>query len=111
MNEAEIQQLIFDYTGQHMTVYQLADRYNLHRTTISAVLRKNGVVVTGQRMTGKQVEEAMRLYESGLTLRAIGEKFGVGESTVSRTLRRIGCKIRQPYRYASEEWRAIKIPS
>lgn len=103
MNKAEIRQLIFDYTEQRMTVYQLADKYHRHRTTISATLRNNGVIVASQRLTGKEVEEAKRLYESGLTLRAIVKQFGVSECTVYRTLRRAGVGIRQSHRYTSEE--------
>lgn len=46
----------------------LAAEYGVAKSTILRLLRENRVVVRRQPLTTEQVSEAVRLYESGLSL-------------------------------------------
>ncbi|MDR3315243.1 MAG: hypothetical protein LBS98_01975 [Coriobacteriales bacterium] len=96
----EIARMTTDYTEHHMTVYQLANKYDCNRTTVSKVLKSNGVDVTIKRMDDKQIEEAKRLYATGLSLKQVGQEMGICESTVRATLTRAGVEMRKPHRYS-----------
>ncbi|MBZ5735144.1 helix-turn-helix domain-containing protein [Nocardioides sp. TRM66260-LWL] len=79
------------------TVKALAAEHGLHHQTIRAVLVEAGVLVrTRQRLTQKQLEEIVKLYESGLTTTEIGERLGVYASTVGRQLKKLGVELRAP---------------
>ena len=51
------------------------------------------------------LEEAARLYSEGWSLPRLAEKYGVGNSTVLRFLRRRGVRIRS----LSEAWKFRKV--
>ncbi len=82
----KICQVVADYKAGK-TVYELAVEHSCHRTTISAVLKRRGVVLRGATPTAEQVTEMIRLYESGLSLAKVGQRFGVHASTVLAHLR------------------------
>jgi transcriptional regulator of acetoin/glycerol metabolism len=48
----ETEGMIEDYTRDKLTVYQLAEKYGCHRSTVNRHLRKNGinVSISGQKM-------------------------------------------------------------
>ena len=102
-SNAETAQMMIDYVDNQLSVYQLADTYHCHRNTISGVLKRNGVKVTKNRMNDKVVEKAKRLYASGLTLKVVRQQLGICESTIRRSLMRVGVEIREPHRYTHEE--------
>lgn len=82
-------------------VNELAERFGVHRATVINHLERAGA--TGRRWPGRgltpeQVPEAVRLYESGLSLVAVGERFEVDKRQVSRALREAGVEIRGPGR-------------
>jgi DNA-binding transcriptional regulator LsrR (DeoR family) len=62
-------------------------------------------------MDAEQIEKSKQLYESGLTLKTIGKRFGVSDRTVNRALKQAGVTIRQSYRYASKERRQMSNAS
>lgn len=47
-----------------------------------------------RKLDERRIAEAARLYEAGHLLATIADKFGVGQMTVNRALRRYGVKIR-----------------
>jgi transposase-like protein len=97
----EIRQMVADYTEDRLTVYQLADKYRCNRTTISSVLKRNGVTVARERMDEATVAKAKQLYADGLTLKQVGQQLGICESTVRKTLIKAGTTMREPHRYVS----------
>jgi DNA-binding transcriptional regulator LsrR (DeoR family) len=95
----EIAQMVIDYTDHHLKVYQLADKYGCYRTTISKVLKKNGVSVTRNRMDEATIVKAEQLYTDGLTLKQVGQELSICESVIRKTLLRAGVEMREPHRY------------
>jgi hypothetical protein len=65
-------------------VGELARVYGIHRTTVSAHVARAGK--TRGQLTEAQVDEAVRLYEQGWSLRAVGRHLGVADKTIRRML-------------------------
>lgn len=79
------------------TVYELADEHCCHRTTISAVLKRNGIELRLKPSSEEQIRQMIRLYESGLSLAAVGERVHCNPSTVLNHLRRNGIRTRDSH--------------
>lgn len=58
------------------TVYDLAREFGVHRTTISERLKASGVSLRFQPPGEQVVVEMVKLYESGLSLAAVGARLG-----------------------------------
>jgi predicted DNA-binding protein (UPF0251 family) len=76
----------------------IADHFGIGRNTVMAHLEREGV--PGRRWPGRtlndaQLEEAGRLYESGLRLELVGERFGVDRRYLRRALPEAGFTIRR----------------
>lgn len=80
--------------GAGKTVYELADEFNCHRVTVSAILKRRGISLRRASPTEEQVVEMVRLYQSGLSLAKVGERFDVHASTVLAQLRNRGVPTR-----------------
>lgn len=77
------------------TVYKLAAEYSCHRVTISAVLKRRGVVLRLYPATKVDIERMIALYQSGLSLAAaVCKNLGVNASTILRYLRANGVPTR-----------------
>ena len=66
----------------------------MHPTTIVRTLRNAGADVRYLAMTDDDVDDARRMYESGLSLAAVGEHFGVATRTVLNAFRNAGVATR-----------------
>jgi len=82
LDPQHVQALIDGYHGG-ATVYQLGDELGIDRRTVSIVLKRHGVQMRQQRLTTEQIQEAIRLYESGLSLARVGQHIGASAKTVS----------------------------
>lgn len=101
-SEKEIAEIIRRY-GMGETVYNLAEAFDCHRSTISAVLKRNGVKVTlvkSEKMFDPA--EVVRLYQDGLKSKEIAKKYGVGEQTIRKCLAEQGVKMRTRWDYPKE---------
>lgn len=76
------------------TVYELAVEFSCHRATVSAVLKRRGVALRLQPATKVEVERMIALYQSGLSLAAVGKNLGINASTVLKYLRANGVPTR-----------------
>lgn len=75
----------------------LAVEFGLHRQTVSAHLRRAGVLKRSSlKMTPELVERAATLYRAGWSTVQIGKQFGLGASTVGKALKRAGVRMRPP---------------
>lgn len=93
LTAVEVDRLVADYQAG-AGVLELANRYGIHRATVTAHLRRRDVL---RRSTGLDVNEraeAVRLYRAGLSLRAIGQRLGVGRKTVRAVVISAGVAIR-----------------
>lgn len=92
LTAAEVDRLVDDYlTGA--TVNELADRYGVHRATVSAHLTRRHV---GRRRLGLGVDEAaeaVRLHLGGTSMRAIARTMGVDRKAIRVVLVQAGIGI------------------
>jgi DNA-binding CsgD family transcriptional regulator len=92
--EDEITFLIADYANG-MTIYELGDKYDCHRNTVSKVLKQHGVAVTINKIVSdSDLNNLIKLYNSGLTTPQLAEQLGMSKSTIKRYLRNNGVKMR-----------------
>ena len=80
------------------SVKRLAERFRIHKGTVSGHLERAGVPRRGwqRRMSDRQVEEASRLYvgEERWSLARLGRHFGVAAMTVRKELIEAGVELR-----------------
>jgi predicted DNA-binding protein (UPF0251 family) len=79
-----------------MTIKELAQRYGVHRTTVTALLRRSDVPQRPRGLAAGDVARAALLYELGWSLARLGARYGVDATTVWRTLRAAGVEMRSP---------------
>jgi hypothetical protein len=85
--------LVADYeTGLPTT--ELTTRYGLAKGTVLRMLEEAGVAMRRQGLTEEIAEQARLLYESGLSVAAVGERLGQAPTSRARALRRIGVTLR-----------------
>lgn len=53
------------------TVYELGERFGVHRNTVSEILKREGVRLRYRSIEPEDHPEVIRLYESGLSLVAV----------------------------------------
>lgn len=78
------------------TTTQLAKDYGVAKSTIIGILRENRVVVRRQPMTPEQVSEAVRLYESGLSLSQVAKRLDVNQESMRVAIIAAGVTLRPP---------------
>lgn len=86
-------ELIADYEAG-MAVKAISAKYGVHRSTIPALVRREGVLV---RVAGLDAEERARassLYESGMTLVQVARRMGIGDDAVRQAVLDEGGQIR-----------------
>ncbi len=61
------------------TVYDLARRFRIHRSTVSIVLERNGVSRRSVLLDGERLLQAASLYGAGQTLAEVGQVLGTAD--------------------------------
>jgi hypothetical protein len=79
------------------TVYDLADQFSIHRTTVSQHLHRQGIGMRRQGLYDDQVDHAVQLYQTGQSLTRIGARLDVDAGTVHAALRTRGVRMRDPH--------------
>lgn len=76
---------------------RLAQQFGVHRTTVMAVLDREGVErrSQGRVLSPEELERAARLYRDGLNLRAVGAEIGADYRVVRRGLVAAGVRLRR----------------
>ena len=89
-------QIVADY-GAGMPTTQLTLKYGLSKASVLRLLHEAGTEMRRRQPFSEQkVDEAIRLYASGLSVAAIGSRLGVHPTTMWRTLRARGVVLRPP---------------
>jgi DNA-binding IclR family transcriptional regulator len=91
----EISKLIKEYE-LGASVKELAQRFGIHRTTVTKQLQQHGVELRRAGLTSDDVTTASVLYADGWSLAKLGRKFDVDATTVWRALRISGVTMRTP---------------
>ncbi|GGN19871.1 hypothetical protein GCM10011609_71180 [Lentzea pudingi] len=96
LKPAEIDELVEQYRAGS-SVYQLAEKYGIHRITIGRHLRAQGIDTTAPALSEDQMMEAAQLYADGWSCKKIAKHFGVGAETVRERLHQAGVVMRGPH--------------
>ncbi|HUZ01435.1 MAG TPA: hypothetical protein VMU89_13885 [Thermomicrobiaceae bacterium] len=91
LSPAEVEALVADYEAGGR-VGELARVYGIHRTTVSAHVARAGK--TRGQLTQAQIDKAVRLYEQGWSLRAVGRHLDLADKTVRRMLDKRAVPVR-----------------
>lgn len=88
--------MVADYEAG-MSTTQLTGEYGLRKASVLRLLHEAGTDMRRrQPFSERQVDEAARLYASGLSVAAIGLRLEAHPSTVWRTLKARGVTLRPP---------------
>ncbi len=90
---AEIDKLVAGYLVG-ATVYELAEQFGVHRSTVSELLERRGVTRRFGPLSPAQVAMATSLYGEGLSLATVGQQLGCHATTVRDALAKVGVEIR-----------------
>jgi DNA-directed RNA polymerase specialized sigma24 family protein len=75
----------------------LAQHYGVHRSTVSAILKRHSVSTRQSGLSADQVRLAVMLYEQGKSLAVIGSTLEVDTGTVHNRLREQGVIMRDTH--------------
>jgi transposase-like protein len=81
-----VQQLIAGYQAG-ASVYELGERFEIDRKTVSRILHRHGVRLRRMGLSPEQVKEAVQLYEEGWSTARIAQQMATDPRTVQRRLR------------------------
>jgi hypothetical protein len=76
---------------------ELAERFGIHRATVTTILHRLGVNLRQRGLNGAQVAEAGGLYLEGWSLARLAERYDVDDMTVRRYLLLAGVVMRSPH--------------
>jgi len=93
LSECDVTDLVTRYRDG-ATVYELAERFSIHRTTVSGHLHRRGIKMRMLGLDDQQLDLAIRLYEQGWSVSRIGGHCGANGGTVWLALRRRGVRMR-----------------
>ena len=99
----EILQIIERYTAG-ASIYELADEFGCHRSTISRRLKQQGITVSN-KVTDRPalVERVLKMYADGMQAKQIGVELGITPKSVSKILRDNGVRIRHSTEYKPQQ--------
>lgn len=85
LTSAEVDRLVDDYLAG-LSVGYLAQKYGVHRATVSKHLIRNNVGRRQRRLTIDEIAEAVKLHGGGISMRAIALTLGVDRKQVRASL-------------------------
>jgi hypothetical protein len=88
-------QVVADYKAGAPTT-QLTGKYGLSKASVLRLLHEAGVEMRRQPFSKQDVDEAVRLYASGLSVAAIGSRLDAHPSKVWRALKARSVVLRPP---------------
>lgn len=79
------------------TMKEIAARHGIHRVTVGQVLERTGTLKRPKSMSSVQVDQAVRLYDSGLSLASVGSQLGFNATTIRTVLLQRGIGTRDSH--------------
>lgn len=77
-----------------MSAAAVAEQLGCSKSALQRPLKQKDVLRSRPKLTEWQVDQAERLYRSGMLLREIGQRFGVSRDCVRLALKRCGVGLR-----------------
>jgi hypothetical protein len=96
LSDVQVQKMTTRYL-EGATVYELAVEFDICRSKVSERLKVNGVIMRLSSPSDQEVCEMVRLYESGLSLAAVGKRVGASVGTVRRCVLARGVQTRDTH--------------
>jgi DNA-directed RNA polymerase specialized sigma24 family protein len=96
LSQEAIDKLVSAYLTSVPTT-QLVQEFNLGKGTVLRILRDAGVTMRRQGLPDDQLLEAAALYESGVSLAKIAERYGVSTKNVHTRPRAAGVGMRDSH--------------
>lgn len=85
LTASEVDRLVDEYLDG-VSVNELAERYGVHRATVSAHLTRRGVTRRQPGLGAEEAAEAVKLHLGGVSMRAIARIMGVDRKALRRAL-------------------------
>jgi transposase len=108
----ELEQEIITLYQQGIYIYKLSEKFNLNKTTISRLLKKNNIYVKNskdfKKLNEKQEQEIVNHYQSWASLTQLAEMYNVSTFTIKRTLKNYGAYIKSPAGSNLITWKITK---
>jgi transposase len=95
LSMTEVAELIKEYERGVM-VKELAERFGVHRVTVTALLQRQGVEIRKTGLVPEVIPVVARMYSQGWSCARLVDLFDVDASTVWRALRAAGLTMRSP---------------
>lgn len=92
LSSKEITEVVAGYNAGK-TIRDLAQEFNCHRITISNKLKASGITVRNMPDENR-IHELIKLYQSGLSLTAVGNHVGLSRTSVLKYLQLNGIETR-----------------
>ena len=92
----DIASVVASYQDGQTTI-RLAEQFGVDRRTISKVLTDASVSLRGRPLSEQQIDEAVVLYKSGLSLAKVGKVVGAQARTIQLRLRERGVTTRDTH--------------
>jgi transposase len=89
----EVAELVAEYQAG-MPVKALAQRFNIHKNTVSEIAKRAGVTTRWVASTPAQRKHAAALYAQGYSLSQVAERVGISTPTVKAAVLAEGGVIR-----------------
>jgi hypothetical protein len=89
----DVDSLVADYSAG-MPAGTIAEKYGIHRSTVTAHLRRREIPAPAAGPDPGQRAEALRLYREGLSLREVGRRVGANRKLVRAALVAAGVEIK-----------------
>lgn len=86
LSPTDVDQLVREYCDGLGSVYDLADRWGVHRNTISKHLKSRGLELGRLSLSSDEIRRAIDLRTQGLSFNAIGRALGKDPKTVKAAL-------------------------
>jgi len=86
LSPSDVDQLVREYCDGLGSVYELADRWGVHRNTIAKHLKSRGLELGRLSLSSDEIRRAFELQAQGLSFNAIGRAIGKDPKTVKAAL-------------------------
>lgn len=86
LSPTDVDQLAREYCAGLGSIYELADRWGMHRNTIAKHLKSRGLELGRLSLSKSEMHQARKLRDEGLSFNAIGRTIGRDPKTVKTAL-------------------------